>query len=554
MLSILAGGARIRGSLKIFKRGLRMNVRKIFLHAALILTSIAFLYLFSYSTSPRYFFIGNDSIIFQTVGKCWTEGVLPYVGTFENKGPLLFFVNAVGYLIYPRYGIMLLQIPFMYFSFLFMWRAVELYWSRRATLIIFLFMIFWRASNFYEGNRTEEYSMPFLMAATYFFLRGLKDFADGKFYCPPLVGAVYGVGFGACVLLRTTNGLPICCYVLLTAIFLLRAREFKTLRQNFLSFIAGFAAICLPFAVYFAMHGALYDMLYGTILLNINHATGFNPSAEEFRELVVPHVIYRCTMLIWMIPLSLLAVAFNRNSRLAWSGLITSAAMLFMLIKSRPFHGYLELIAPLLPIFFAVIYELKIRLTPALKEIWSIRSFSLKRILCKIGMLMLLLIIIFQTAIQGIGLYWLFRCANEDDYIKFHQKEQSDLHEFQKTIPDAERDSVICWGESNVIGQFILDSGIKPRCRFFGNIAMFFGKSDPAVIDEWIQNVRNDYPKWIVYTVLEEEYLGKKMSYFKYNFQRQRNPEVEKILDDRYALKAQMKLYDQIMGLYRLRE
>ena len=114
-----------------------MNVRKIFLHAALILTSIAFLYLFSYSTSPRYFFIGNDSIIFQTVGKCWTEGVLPYVGTFENKGPLLFFVNAVGYLIYPRYGIMLLQIPFMYFSFLFMWRAVELYWSRRATLIIF---------------------------------------------------------------------------------------------------------------------------------------------------------------------------------------------------------------------------------------------------------------------------------------------------------------------------------------------------------------------------------------------------------------------------------
>ncbi len=531
-----------------------MNVRKIFLHAALILTSIAFLYLFSYSTSPRYFFIGNDSIIFQTVGKCWTEGVLPYVGTFENKGPLLFFVNAVGYLIYPRYGIMLLQIPFMYFSFLFMWRAVELYWSRRATLIIFLFMIFWRASNFYEGNRTEEYSMPFLMAATYFFLRWLKNFADEKFQCPPTVGFVYGVGFGACVLLRTTNGLPICCYVLLTAIFLLQARKFKTLLKNFLSFVAGFAAICLPFAVYFAAHGALYDMLYGTILLNINHATGFNPSAEEFRELVVPHVIYRCTMLIWMIPLSLLAVAFKRNSRLAWSGLITSAAMLFMLIKSRPFHGYPELIAPLLPIFFAVIYELKVRLTPALKEIWSIRSFSLKRILCKIGMLMLLLIIIFQTAIQGIGLYWLFRCANEDDYIKFHQKEQSDLHEFQKTIPDAERDSVICWGESNVIGQFILDSGIKPRCRFFGNIAMFFGKSDPAVIDEWIQNVRNDYPKWIVYTVLEEEYLGKEMGHYKYNFQRQRNPEVEKILDDRYALKAQMKLYDQIMGLYRLRE
>ena len=139
-------------------------------HGALILASVLFLYLFSYSTSPRYSTWGDDSTIFQAVGKCWAEGLLPYVGTFENKGPLLFAIDALGYLIYPRAGIMLLQIPFMYFSLLFAWRAIELYWSRRATLAIWLLMIFWRASIFYEGNRTEEYSMPFLLA-------GLLDIA-----------------------------------------------------------------------------------------------------------------------------------------------------------------------------------------------------------------------------------------------------------------------------------------------------------------------------------------------------------------------------------------
>ena len=101
--------------------------------------------------------------------------MLPYSGAFENKGPLLFVINALGYLIYPRYGIMFLQIPFMYFFMLFMWRAVDLYWSRRATFIIWLFMIILYSSNFFEGNRTEEYSMPFLLAATYFFLRWLKE-------------------------------------------------------------------------------------------------------------------------------------------------------------------------------------------------------------------------------------------------------------------------------------------------------------------------------------------------------------------------------------------
>ena len=104
------------------------------------------------------------------------------------------------------------------------------------------------------------------------------------------------------------------------------------------------------------------------------------------------------------------------------------------------------------------------------------------------------------------------------------------------------------------MGHFILVSGIKPRCRFFGNINDFFGKSDPAVIDEWLQNVQSDYPKWILYTVLEEEYLGKEMTCFKRNFQFQKNLKVEQILDERYILKDKMKLYDQIMMLYRLKE
>ena len=82
----------------------------------------------------------------------------------------------------------------------------------------------------------------------------------------------------------------------------------------------------------------------------------------------------------------------------------------------------------------------------------------------------------------------------------------------------------------------ILPFGIKPRCRFFGNVEMFFGKSDPAVIDEWIANVRGDYPKWIVYGALVEEFTGEQPDYFKYNFRRQRNPRVEEILAEKYIL------------------
>ena len=523
-------------------------------HFIILSASILFLYLFSYSTSPRYFFIGVDSIIFQTVGKCWAEGVLPYVGTFENKGPLLFLINALGYMIYPRYGIMLLQIPFMYFSFLFMWRTVELYWSRRATLIIFLFMIFWRALFFTEGNRTEEYSMTFLMAATYFFLRYLKE---EKIFLEPFVGFIYGLGFGACVLLRTTNGLPICCYVLLTTIFLIHAGAFKNIWQNFLSFCAGFVIICLPFVIYFAAHGALYDMLYGTILLNIKHVTGYySTHAEGYHEYMIAYAITKFTPLYWLILAALLDIFSNPKSKLAWSGLFTGAAMLFMLIKSRPFEGYLELIVSLLPVLFAVLYSLKINFLPRLKEIWEIRGISLKRIFCKT--LILIMIPIFALnlylTLRNSYLLVFFEFNNSERLTKYSQRKQNEIYELQSLIPTDERNSVVCWGDCVSISHFLFESRLTPRCRFFQNINCFFGKSDPAVIDEWIENVRSDYPKWIVYSTLPKEYSGEEIDYFNSEFRRQRNPRVEEILNEKYTLAKEMKLYQDTIKLYRLKE
>lgn len=521
-----------------------MTSRRVLFHATLILVSVVFLYFLSYSTSPRYSTFGDDSTIFQAVGKCWAEGLLPYVGAFENKGPLLFAIDAIGYLIYPRVGIVLLQIPFMYFSLLFAWRAVELFWSQRATFAIWLFMIFWRASIFYEGNRTEEYSMPFLMAATYFFLRGLKE---EKFSCPPLVGFVYGLGFGACVLLRTTNGLPICCYVLLTMIFLIHAGELKNLWQNVLHFCAGFAIIILPFVIYFAAHDALYDMIYGTILLNINHATGYNLTAKEFLDVMIPHALVRFTILFWLPITSLFAIGFNCKSKLAWSGLVTGSAMLFLLLKSRPFYGYPELILSMLPLLFAVIHELKETLLPMLNKIWSIRGLSPKRIFCKVLVISFVFIFVVTIVIQCISFKRVFNTVD-------NEIGRASFSNFSSIIPATEQNSVVMWGESLSMGRFILETGIKPRCRFFGNVEMFFGKSDPAVIDEWIQNVQSDYPKWIVYGALEKEYTGEKMSHFEYNFRRQRNLRVEEILSEKYIFTDEVELYGQIVKLYRLRE
>ena len=47
----------------------------------------------------------TDSSVFQTVAMMMRKGYMPYKDTFDHKGPLTYFLNYVGTLISPNYGI-----------------------------------------------------------------------------------------------------------------------------------------------------------------------------------------------------------------------------------------------------------------------------------------------------------------------------------------------------------------------------------------------------------------------------------------------------------------
>lgn len=61
------------------------------------LGSTIFLLIFSWSTSPLYLTYGGDSLFFQIIGLGITQGKIPYVDLFDHKGPVPFFMDALGY-------------------------------------------------------------------------------------------------------------------------------------------------------------------------------------------------------------------------------------------------------------------------------------------------------------------------------------------------------------------------------------------------------------------------------------------------------------------------
>lgn len=515
----------------------------IIMHVALILASVLFVFFFSTSTSPLYSSWGDDSAIFQAVGKGWAEGYLPYVALFENKGALIFLIDAIGYSIAPRVGIFLLQIPAMYVSMLFAWRALELYLSEKAKFAAASFMIIFNATYYLDGNRTEEWSMPFLMAATYFFLRELKE---EKFSCPPLIGLIYGVGFGACVLLRTTNALPICCFAFLSAIFLLQARQFKILWRNVFCFCAGFAIIVLPFVIYFAAHDALYDALYGTILLNTKYTAqrgSFLLTHLHLEEYAV-HVVIHFMALYLMIAASAVALIKNK-SRLAFSGLFCGAMMLVLLFRSSPYLGYCALITPLLPIFFAVLADFAENFRP----LFSTEGFSPKRTLCKF----LIVIVMFYPLLLTHELNLHIINVNSKSLEQYNLNQNVEMLRLAELIPPEERNSVMIWGEGFQMSHWILATGIIPRCRFFGNVKAF-ANVDPNVKHEWLELARTNSPRWIIYSAPEKELANEKMPMWMQFFRINRDPDVEKLLREKYELVGEMETFMDSLLLYRLKD
>ena len=514
-----------------------------FFHVVLILISFAFVYVFSSSTSFAYPLFGLDSSVFQAVGKFWTEGHLPYVELFEHKGPLLFLINAIGYAIYPRAGIMVPQIIFLYLSCLLLWRAMEFYSASVAKKNFFLaVMLIFYAAHYEEGNHVEEYSVLFLSAATWCFMRGLKE---NKFF--PLYGFVYGFGFGACFMIRLSDAATICCQVFLTAIFLLQDKDFKTFRENFLSFCAGFAMIVLPFVIYFAAHGALYEMFFGTFLFNLKY-TGVTFHFPF--KIQVAYDVFHFLPLIAMIIVGACALKQNPKNRLMQSAIFIGAMPMLMLINLRPYLHYAMIIFPVMPILFAVLDEYG----EEFQRILCSRKSLFKRLLFK-GLIILAAVHIVVSSFYLRAFYLdektltsiLFFTAYAKRTVLPYSQDLQNILKLQKIIPENERKSFVTWGHINTISQWILLTDMKPRERFFMHNAHHFA-IEPSFRQEWFGNVRKDYPLWILYGTDPDRKPGEPPT------TPMEDSELEELLAEKYSLKGEVYIFPQMLKLYRLKE
>lgn len=207
---------------------------------------------------------GHDAGIFAYIGMALTKGEVLYTGAWDNKGPLLYFINALGILINYRYGILIIEILSLFITASFMYKTGLLFVSKAKSLLCSAFCMSLLIDTLEGGNLSEEYALPFTVIAFYFIAKFFKNEFTLKKYEMMIVGAC----IAAILLLRMNILAFLGCAVLGVIVALVSKKEFKTLATVAGFALLGFFLFLTPFVIYLVVTDSL-KMCIDTVYLGV---------------------------------------------------------------------------------------------------------------------------------------------------------------------------------------------------------------------------------------------------------------------------------------------
>ena len=231
--------------------------------------SLVLLFFLSPDSYLRDGFWRCDSAWFYTCGKAWMNGMVPYVDFSDWKGPLLWLIYGVGYLLndHSYVGVFWMSIPFYTATLFIAYKLCRLFVDAKVAAIAVSFFPFFLLNSYYHYEvRAEDFCYTFIMLAMYCTCYTMKH-RDAPAATHLRIGLAMGAACMCCVLIKWNIALMI---MSLMAVTLYDAWRGKALGHSFAGMVAGFIAPALPFVVCFLVYGNLDDFIREYFLMTFD--------------------------------------------------------------------------------------------------------------------------------------------------------------------------------------------------------------------------------------------------------------------------------------------
>ena len=232
------------------------------------------------------------------MGRAITCGMVPYRDYFDLKGPVFFFIEAIGQMFcHGRVGIFIIECIASAISCIFIYKICRLYIRPWQAYIVLLLTGFVAVSPFWGGNTCEEYMLPFNYACIYLALKYIKEKNYEQYFIPSLI---FGISFAVMALSKVPTCAPMFAASLTVVIELVMKKKAGYIPAMIGYFFLGVAMIFIPVCAYFIFHGAFKDFIYAAFVFAYKRGTDYYEtfSWEWEMKLIICYALFIGTMII----------------------------------------------------------------------------------------------------------------------------------------------------------------------------------------------------------------------------------------------------------------
>lgn len=250
----------------------------------LIFVIVTILALLGLSSSPlNKGVIQNDSAVFQIMGRGMLNGQVMYKDLFDHKGPVMYVINAIAYLINPQIGLFIVETLFISIGAVFIFKTSKMLVNKRVSVIMSLVYVMLMFISISGGNFTEEYAMTFTSIALYCIMKIIyKNEYENKILWG-IIGATFALNF----FIKPTYIAIWIAFGIIQFIYSIKEKKIKELIKYIFYMIIGIMIVTLPIIIYLVLNDDIHYFIDAFFILNMKYSeAGLLKKAKTFWILI----------------------------------------------------------------------------------------------------------------------------------------------------------------------------------------------------------------------------------------------------------------------------
>lgn len=222
-------------------------------------------------------FVARDSGVFLYIGWRILNGEIPYRDVWDHKGPVIYYLDALGLWLSPNntWGVWGIEFLFLFAAGLISFIVLQKIFGpfpALAGLYLWLFSFF---ITFAGGNLTTEYTIVFQFLLLYLIYLNRNTSRALHFF---ILGFISALTF-----FTRQNGVGLLvAYVIYLFFHAVGNKSYRELLSQYSRIFIGFLAVTLPVVIYFAFHNALFQFWDAAFVYNYFYSAARDTSDRWF--------------------------------------------------------------------------------------------------------------------------------------------------------------------------------------------------------------------------------------------------------------------------------